>query len=93
VSATGGTWYRSHLFLKHLQDDFHFSQTNTDSLIIYKNNDKRVQFFFKPNPDRGIYHTRQVELNGFIHSVLCGTKVDSKKYKYYGVRAYSQLIK
>jgi hypothetical protein len=93
VSATGGTWYRSHLFLKHLQGDFRFSQTNTDSLIIYKNNNKRIQFFFKPNYNQGIYHTQQVELNGFIHSVFCGTRFDSKKYKYYGDRAYNNWIK
>lgn len=92
VSATGGTWYRSHLMLKHLQDDFIFSQTNTDSLIIYRNNNKQVQFFFKLNFNRGIYHTQQVELNGFIHSVLCGTKFDSKKYSYYAERAYNKFI-
>jgi hypothetical protein len=92
VSATGGTWYRSHLFLKNLQNDFSFSTYNTDSLIIYKNEDKRVQFFFKLNLNRGIYHTQQVELNGFIHSVLCGTKKDSRKYSYYSARAYDDLV-
>lgn len=92
VSATGGTWYRSNLLLQHLQAEFSFSQTNTDSLIIYKNNDGRIQFYFKINNNRGIYHTQQVELNGFIHSVLCGTKKDSKKYSYYSARAYNDLI-
>lgn len=92
VSATGGTWYRSHLLLQHLQTDFSFSKTDTDSLIIYKSNDKRIQFYFKINTNRGIYHTQQVELNGFIHSVLCGTKKDSKKYDYYTTRAYADLI-
>lgn len=92
VSATGGTWFRSHMLLKHLQDDFTFSQTNTDSLIIYRNKNKRIQFFFKLNFNQGIYHTQQVELNGFIHSVLCGTKYDSKRYSYYAARAYSQFI-
>ena len=92
VSATGGTWYRSHLFLKHLQSDFNFSKSTTDSLVIYKNQNKRIQFYFKINRDRGIYHTQQVELNGFIHSVLCGTKFDSKKYQYYSSRAYSKFI-
>jgi hypothetical protein len=80
VSATGGTWYRSHLFLKH------------DSLIVYKSTNEKIQFFFKTNPDRKIFHTVQVELNGFIHSVLCGTVYDSKKYRYYEKRAYSALI-
>ena len=92
VSATGGTWYRSHLLLQHLQDDFSFSKINTDSLIIYKNADGRIQFYFKINTDRGIYHTQQVELNGFIHSILCGTKKGSKKYTYYSPRAYNELI-
>jgi len=92
VSATGGTWYRSHLLLRHLQHDLSFFQTTTDSLLIYKSTDLRVQFFFKLNMNRGIYHTQQVELNGFIHSVLCGTKYDSKKYRYYGQRAYELFI-
>ncbi|MEO6613020.1 MAG: hypothetical protein ABIT05_11075 [Chitinophagaceae bacterium] len=92
VSATGGTWYRSHLLLKHLQADFPFSSSTTDSLILFSSHDQRVRFFFKINTDRGIYHTQQVELNGFIHSVFCGTKWESKKYTYYGRRAYSDLI-
>jgi hypothetical protein len=92
VSATGGTWYRSHLFLSHLQNDFSFSKTMTDSLTIFKSGDERIQFYFKINLNRGIYHTQQVELNGFIHSVLCGTKKDSRKYSYYSTRAYPDLI-
>ncbi len=92
VSATGGTWYRSHLLLQHLQKDLSFSSSSTDSLILYSSNDQRVRFFFKINTDRGIYHTQQVELNGFIHSILCGTKFESKKYTYYGRRAYGDLI-
>jgi hypothetical protein len=77
VSATGGTWYRSHLFLKHLKSDFSFSMTETDSINVYKSDDNRIQFFLKPNLNRGIYHTQQVELNGFIHSIFCGTKKGS----------------
>lgn len=92
VSATGGTWYRSHLLLNHLSADFNFSKSRDDSIIIYKNTDQRIQFFFKTNPDRKIFHTQQVELNGFIHSILAGTKLDSKKYKYYEARAYANLI-
>ena len=92
VSATGGTWYRSHLLLRHLQQHFSFSNNNTDSLIIYKSENNKVQFFFKINLNKGIYHTQQVELNGFIHSVLCGTKMDSRKYSYYSARAYADLI-
>ncbi len=93
VSATGGTWYRSHLFLDHLMKDFSFTRSTTDSLIIFKSDNSNIQFYFKENLDRGIYHTQQVERNGFIHSVLAGTKWDSKKYSYYGERAYEELIK
>jgi hypothetical protein len=92
VSPTGGTWYRGHLMLRHLQSIFSIEQETTDSLYFYKSRDKRIQFYFKKNLDRGIYHTQQVELNGFIHSVLCGTKYESKGYTYYGPRAYGQYI-
>lgn len=92
VSAKGGTWYRSHLLLSHLQKDYSFFFSLTDSLNIYKSKDMRIQFYFKKNMDGGIYHTQQVELNGFIHSVLCGTKKDSKHYRYYAGRAYANFI-
>ncbi|MDP4264033.1 MAG: hypothetical protein Q8941_16005 [Bacteroidota bacterium] len=92
VSATGGTWYRSHLFLQQLRADFSFQQVRDDSLVVYKSGNDQVQFFFKTNPDRKIFHTVQVERNGFIHSILCGTPYDSKKYLYYSERAYSELI-
>jgi hypothetical protein len=93
VSATGGTWYRSHLLLNDLSSDFKFAiAEQNDSLVIIKSINKRIQFFFKLNPERKIFHTQQVELNGFIHSVLCGTKMDSKGYRYYGERAYTKYI-
>ena len=92
VSPTGGTWYRSHLLLQHLQQIHVFSEESTDSLVIYRSRNKNVQFFFKLNTDGGIYHTQQVELNGFIHSVLCGTKKENYHYRYYSARAYSTLI-
>lgn len=93
VSATGGTWYRSRLMLQHLQPFFSFTESRTDSILEYKSADRRVQFFFKPNYDRGIYHTQQVELNGFIHSLLCGTRWESKGYRYYGPRGYADLVR
>ena len=92
VSATGGTWYRSHLLMRHLSSDYKFTQSGSDSMLIYKSRNKRIQFFFKTNPDKRIFHTHQVELNGFIHSVLCGTMYDSRKYQYWGPRAYSDFI-
>jgi len=91
VSAKGGTWYKSHLMLRHLQNDFKINKVQEDSLIIYKN--KRIGFFFKTNPERKIFHTHQVELNGFIHSVLFGTKKQQNGYRYFGERAYSHFIR
>lgn len=92
VSATGGTWHRSRRMIHDLQSQYPLSKTRDDSLIIYSGKNAHIQFFLKTNPDRRIYHTQQVERNGFIHSVLCGTIYDSKGYTYYGERAYGHLI-
>ena len=53
---------------------------------------RRIEFIFKPNPEGKIYHTRQVEYNGFIHSILSGTRYEQKGYRYFGERAYSDFI-
>ena len=92
VSDTGGTWYRSHMMLTDLSKYFQFKKIRDDSLVIYRSADKRIQFFLKTNPEKKIFHTVQVELNGFIHSVLMGTKSESKKYTYFGERAYKDWI-
>ena len=92
VSAMGGTWHRSHIMIDDLSKDFHFQKLQTDSLEIFQTKNKQIGFFLKQNLNRGIYHTQQVELNGFIHSILYGTKNESKGYSYYGPRAYSGLI-
>jgi len=92
VSAMGGTWYRSHLMLQHFSSGFKFNETKTDSLDIWQTKNKQLGFFLKYNLNRGIYHTQQVELNGFIHSILYGTKKESEGYEYYGTRAYSEYI-
>lgn len=92
VSEKGGTWYRSHLMLQHFQHDFSFKQTRNDSLIFYRSSKDQVAFFFKTNPERKIFHTQQVELNGFIHSVLYRTKKENDGYEYFGQRAYSKFI-
>ncbi|MGZ3839122.1 MAG: hypothetical protein ACXVBI_11170 [Flavisolibacter sp.] len=92
VSATGGTWYRSHLLLQDLEKDFHLEEKRRDSLIFWEDPLKKIGFFFKENPDRGIYHTQQVEYNGFIHSILFGTERENDGYRYYGPRAYTPFI-
>jgi hypothetical protein len=90
VLAATGTWYQSHQMLKDFMKYYPFQYSFTDSIIMYKN--KKIEFFLKPNPDQKIYHTQQVGLNGFIHSILSSTPKDSKGYTYYGKRSYQHLI-
>ena len=93
VSATGGTWYRSRLLLSHLENDWKFHHNETDSMLIHISNNKRIHIYLKKNMDRGIYHTQQVERNGFIHSIFCGTKREEDGYEYYKPRVYNEFIR
>ena len=94
VSATGGTWYKSHCMMNDLSArGWQLRCVQNDSLQVFASRGNHVQFFLKTNPNRIIYHTVQVERNGFIHSILCGTKYDSNGYVYFGERAYSDLVK
>ena len=47
---------------------------------------------FLENPERKIFHTVQVERNGFIHALVSGTTNQDKSYEYFGPRAYSNWI-
>jgi hypothetical protein len=92
VSAAGGTWGKSHEMQSDLAEDFKFtSQTNAE-FQIFSALDGRVQFILKENPERKIFHTVQVERNGFIHCMVSGTTNQGKGYEYFGPRAYSQSI-
>lgn len=92
VSPTGGTWYRSRMMKDYMANYFRFRVHQGDSLIWYTSKGKRIEFIFRPNPYAKIYHTQQVEFNGFIHSMLNGTRHEQKGYSYFGPRAYSELI-
>lgn len=92
VSEESGTWGRSHALLKDLQAAFPFETTNLGEMEIDRSLNGRAQFFLRENPTRAILHTTQVELNGFIHSLLLGTADESKGYVYFGSRAYSLWI-
>jgi hypothetical protein len=91
VSETGGTWGRSHRMLDDLRQYFPLVRTELakDNLIRHSGLDGRVQFWLKENPERKIWHTIQVERNGFIHALVCGTAWEGKGYEYLGERAYS----
>jgi hypothetical protein len=92
VSAAGGTWGRSHAMLEDLRGRFKFSNRTNDGLEVWSALSGRLQFLLKENPDRKIFHTIQVERNGFIHSVLAGTVLENQGYTYFGPRAYTQWI-
>jgi hypothetical protein len=92
VSPTGGTWYRSKMMMKYLSGSFRFRKNDRDSIIWYNALNRRVEIILRENPDSLIFHTRQVELNGFIHSILSGTRFERKRYTYFGERAYSHFI-
>jgi hypothetical protein len=92
VSPTGGTWYRSRMMKDFLAGSFRLKERQRDSLLWVASRDRRIEFIFKPNPEGKIYHTRQVEYNGFIHSMLSGTRYEQKAYRYFCDRVYSDLI-
>lgn len=92
VSAAGGTWGKSHAMQRDLAEDLKFTtQTNAD-FQRFTALDGRVQFILKENPEKKIFHTVQVERNGFIHSMVSGTPNEGKGYEYFGPRAYSKWI-
>lgn len=92
VSATGGTWYRTKLMLKDFGNYFSFTNNNDTSLHHYKSSNFQINIFLKENREEKILHTKQVELNGFIHSVLINTKFENEGYTYFGERCYNELI-
>ncbi len=93
VSPTGGTWYRSRLLQRDLSQTFSFNSTTDTTFIHHSALKGRIQIHLKQNPTGLIYHTVQVEKNGFIYSILSGTKFDKKKYfSYFGERVYEDYI-
>lgn len=93
VSPTGGTWYRTRLMLQQLAKDFRFTQTEDRIFLNYHSLSNRIDIRLKTNNEGKIYHTEQVARNGFIHTLLSGTKYEKPAgYQYWGERAYKALI-
>jgi hypothetical protein len=93
VSPTGSTWYRSRLMQRKLSTSFKFSTTADTSFINHEALNGRIKIILKENPRGLIYHTVQVEKNGFIFSLLSATKFDKRKYfTYFGERVYEKFI-
>lgn len=92
VSPRGGTWYRSKMMLSYLSNHFKFKTEQDDSLIWKSSPKRNIEIILKTNPNNKIYHTTQVERNGFIHSMVSGTRYENRGYTYFGERAYADLI-
>jgi len=92
VSPTGGTWYRSKMMEKYLSESFPFEKKTRRSIIWYTSLKDRIEILLRKNPRGKIYHTRQVEYNGFIHSNLSGTNYEKRGYRYFGRKAYRKYI-
>jgi hypothetical protein len=92
VSEKGGTWGRSHVWLQDLGDQFHFISQTNGGLETISTLDRQVEFLLKEDPEKEIYHTVQVERNGFIQAMLSGMSAEGKGYEYFGDRAYSVWI-
>lgn len=93
VSATGGTWVRSKMMIRDLGQRRKLLKTEIPQEILqYRSEDEQVLILLKENPSREIFHTQQVELNGFIHSMLFGSQYENTGYQYFGERSYDQYI-
>jgi hypothetical protein len=92
VSAAGGTWGRSHAMLDDMAPDLKFTSETNSGLETYSTLNGRAKFLLKENPDKKIFHTVQVERNGFIQSILSGTPLEGSGYVYFGDRAYTTWI-
>jgi len=92
VTAEGGTWGRSHAMLADLGRHFQISRVGDRDPERYVGLDGHIVFLLKRNPKAQIFHTVQVERNGFIESLLSGASTEEQGYRYFGDRAYSSLI-
>jgi hypothetical protein len=96
VSATGGTWYRSKRMADYLKNHFALEEKRDTSFIRFTGLDGRITMILKENSKRAVLHTIQVERNGFVHSMLSGTRLQEKNYRYYPqsepFRCYEKLI-
>lgn len=93
VSPTGGTWYRSRLMQRKLAETYPFKTVSDTAFIDHSALNGRIKIILKENPNGLIYHTVQVERNGFIYSLLSNTQFDKRKYfTYWGDRIYGKYI-
>ena len=99
VSHMGGTWFRSQLMQTNLTSAFTFTRETRSAddsfpgtLHRVSAGDGRVIFWLKENPARKIFHTVQVERNGFIEAMSSGTPLHGRGYEYFGPRAFERWV-
>jgi len=92
VSEQGGTWGRSHAMLDDLGTQFEFTSRTNNGLEKFSALGGRIEFLLKENPQQKIFHTVQVERNGFIQALVSGTADEGRGYEYFGERAYTKWI-
>ena len=72
---------------------FQFSNKTNGGLETFLALNGQIEFLLKENPEKKIFHTVQVERNGFIQALLSGTADAGKGYEYFGGRAYTNWIR
>ena len=92
VSEAGGTWGRSHAMLRDLEGAMAFTHADDADWQRASALGGRVAFLLKENPTRAILHTRLVEWNCFIHTLLLATPKAEQGYRFFGPRAYEAWI-
>lgn len=93
VSPRGGTWYRTGWLRRGLAEHYDFKSEQVDSsLTYYEGKRGQIQMWFKMTTPEVSYHSTLVDRNGFIQSMLGGTKLDGDGYVYWGDRAYNNYI-
>lgn len=92
VSASGGTWGRSFAMAEAVGRLVPLDKEETEDFVFYRSKGGQAIFKLKKNPAGEIYHTVLVERNGFIDTVLGGTKYEGKGYEFWGPRAYGAWI-
>ncbi len=99
VSPTGrrldllsGTYRATQRMIQRFIEQTDIAQKQDSTIIQYTAFNNRARFIVHTNPDTLILHTVLVERNGFIHSVLFQTEYEEQGYKFFGDRAYSNLI-
>ena len=95
VSRKGGTWHRTKLMRKYIRRHVRhldWERAEDDSIVCHAADRHRVYFYARKNPERQIYHTILVERNGYIHSLLAGTPLESRGYRFMKTPAYRAYV-